>query len=93
MNATTSTPPAASPRPDRLVSVNLTDLSDEKMSALRRVAIERGVSLCELFADFIDAAAARLVSPRAHHNPTDPDGLAAYASGRGLEMPKPEGSN
>jgi hypothetical protein len=81
--------------PDRLTAVDLTALPNDHMAALRREAIRRGVSLAELVAGFVNEASTRLVTSQApvtasHH---DPNGRAAYAAGRGLEMPKPEGSN
>lgn len=48
--------------PDRLTAVDLTELPNESMAALRREAIRRGISLSELVATLIHDASTRLVA-------------------------------
>ena len=56
--------PMSTLTPDRLTAVDLTALPNEHMSALRREAIRRGISMADLVASLINDASARLVAPK-----------------------------
>lgn len=48
--------------PNRLLAVDLRSLPEDKMTALRKEAIRRGVSIDELLADLIARASERLIN-------------------------------
>lgn len=57
--------------PDRLIAVDLRNLSTEKMSALRRRAMRSGVSISELLAKEIEDLSDRLLQgPSPSHSDT-----------------------
>lgn len=49
--------------PDRLVAADLRELSDDQLSALRREAMRRGLSLPELLGQLVDEVSRRLLDP------------------------------
>ena len=55
--------PARIPQ-DRLVAADLRELSDDQLSALRREAMRRGLSLPELLGQLVDEVSRRLLDPK-----------------------------
>jgi len=49
---------------DRLVAADLRELSEEQLSALRREAMRRGLSLPELLGQLVDEVSRRLLDPK-----------------------------
>lgn len=69
-----------SPQQDnRLHAIDLRELADDKMQALRQAAIRKGVTLPRLLADLVDDASARLLNGV---GACDPDGQGAHAAGK-----------
>lgn len=55
---------AVSPHPhDRLSAVDLRELSDDQLAALRAEAMRRGVSMPDLLGQLVDEVSKRLLNP------------------------------
>lgn len=63
---------------NRLFAIDLRDMSQKQMTALRRAAIAAGLSLPAYLASLVDQASARLL---AGPDACDPDAKAARAAG------------
>lgn len=82
--------------PDRLTAVDLTDLPNANMSALRREAIRRGISMAQLVADEMHDLSRRLVASQRTDAPpkaTDIIRAATEAQPGHHPLPTPEGQN
>jgi hypothetical protein len=53
---------------DRLSAVDLHDVSDERMTALRREAIRRGVPFSELLGQIADEAAQKILESKSRRH-------------------------
>lgn len=53
------------PKPDRLTAIDLSNLSDDQMSALRQEAMQRGISMSELLTQLILEVTRRQSQPAA----------------------------
>lgn len=79
--------------PDRLTAVDLTDLPNANMAAIRREAIRRGISIGQLVKETMHGMSQRLVDAADPDKaPTTPDIIrAATAAAGGHHFP--EGQN
>ena len=77
--------------PDRLTAVDLTALPNENMSALRREAIRRRISMADLVAQMIQEVSASLVASQSPQVTAYDIIHAASQANRGVAQP--EGKN
>lgn len=81
----------------RLLAIDLRDLPEDRMGALRRAAISKGVSLARYLTELVSEKSETLLTPRPPRPPLpspsppldsgpdpDPDGRAARAAGVSL---------